>query len=210
MATIPQQSSFAPEPEPAWDVALLFPYQGGWDEEDYLALHTNQLVEFTDGCVEVLPMPTTSHQFIVQFLHATLLAFVESRKLGKVIFAPLRIRLRAGLFREPDVIFIARERYSQIGEKYWRGADLVMEVVSEDAESHDRDYVKKRRDYAEAGIQEYWIVDPQVERITVLVLDGKQYRVHGEFAPKEQASSVLLSGLTVDVSATFAAGKKLD
>jgi Uma2 family endonuclease len=210
MATIPQQSSFAPEPEPAWDVALLFPYQGGWDEEDYLALHTNQLVEFTDGYVEVLAMPTTSHQFIVQFLHATLLAFVESRKLGKVIFAPLRIRLRPRLFREPDVIFIARERFSQIGEKYWRGADLVMEVVSADAESHDRDYVKKRRDYAEGGIQEYWIVDPHIERITVLSLRDGQYQVAGEFGPGQQAESNLLSGFTADVSATFAAGTKLD
>src|SRR5438067_7650998 len=82
------------EPEPAWEIARLFPYQGEWSEEEYLALETNHLVEFTDGHVEVLPMPKTSHQLIVQYLSNQLLAFVSARNLGTVLFAPLRIRLR--------------------------------------------------------------------------------------------------------------------
>ena len=47
--------------EPAWQIATLFPNQGVWDEGDYLALTTNHLVEFSDGYIEVLPMPTMSH-----------------------------------------------------------------------------------------------------------------------------------------------------
>jgi Uma2 family endonuclease len=85
---------------------------------------------------------------------------------------------------------------------------LVIEVVSEDNESQKRDYQEKRADYAALGIPEYWIVDPQTERITVLTLQGKQYRLHGEFAPGEQATSVLLSGFSVDPSAVFEAGRK--
>ncbi|MCL4860269.1 MAG: hypothetical protein KJZ93_12715, partial [Caldilineaceae bacterium] len=50
--------------EPAWDVALLFPPQGAWSEADYLALETNRLVEFSHGRIEVLPMPSDSHQSI--------------------------------------------------------------------------------------------------------------------------------------------------
>jgi hypothetical protein len=45
--------------DPAWPVALLFPLQGDWTEEDYLALDTNRMVEFVDGCLEILPMPTS-------------------------------------------------------------------------------------------------------------------------------------------------------
>jgi Uma2 family endonuclease len=82
-----------------------------------------------------------------------------------------------------------------------------MEVVSEDAGSHKRDYQEKRADYAELGIPEYWIVDPQTERIQVLALEAGQYCVHGEFAPGEQATSRLLEGFTADVSAVFAAGR---
>ncbi|MFN3333532.1 MAG: Uma2 family endonuclease, partial [Caldilinea sp.] len=52
------------EAEPAWEVALLFPAQGAWSEEDYLYLDTNHLVEFSDGKIEVLPMPSDKHQAI--------------------------------------------------------------------------------------------------------------------------------------------------
>ena len=69
----------------AWDVARLFPAQGEWTESDYLNLtdETNCLVEFTDGRIEVLEMPTTSHQQIVLFLLEALRAFVKPRQLAK-------------------------------------------------------------------------------------------------------------------------------
>ena len=58
-------------PDIAWEVAPLLPERGEWREEDYLWLtnHTNRLVEFSDGYVEVLPMPTDEHQRIVLFLY---------------------------------------------------------------------------------------------------------------------------------------------
>ena len=82
-----------------------------------------------------------------------------------------------------------------------------MEVVSEGAENRKRDLETKRQEYAEAGISEYWIVDPQEQRITVLTLDGQTYRVHGEFVPGMQATSVLLPGFSVDVESVFAVAK---
>ena len=209
MATTPQQSSRSPEPEPAWDVALLFPSQGDWSENDYLALDTNQLVELVNGNLEVLPMPTIPHQLIVTFLFDILNKFVSERRLGSVLFAPLPMRIRDKTYREPDVIFFSKEQMIPPENHYLQGANLVIEIVSEDDESHKRDYIDKRSDYAQLGIPEYWIVDPQAERITVLGLDGKQYRLHGEFAPEQQATSVLLDGFAVDVSAVFAAGKSL-
>jgi Uma2 family endonuclease len=111
--------------------------------------------------------------------------------------------------REPDVIFISRERDLRPEDKRLAGADLVMEVVSPDDGSHERDYRKKRADYAARKISEYWIVDPQTERITVLALKGKQYRVHGEFAPGEHATSALLEGFDINVSAVFEAGRRV-
>jgi Uma2 family endonuclease len=80
-----------------------------------------------------------------------------------------------------------------------------MEVVSDDEESRERDLNKKRLDYAQGGIPEYWIVDPQEKQITVLVLDGESYATHGIFREGQQASSKLLSGFAVDVSAVFKA-----
>jgi Uma2 family endonuclease len=184
-------------------VAHLFPTQGNWSEEDYLALHTNRLAELSDGVLEVLPMPTTSHQLLVLYLYGLLLAFTAARDLGTALVAPLRVRLRRGKYREPDVLFMAKEHAGRIGEEFWDGADLVMEVVSDDPEDRRRDLVTKREEYAQAGIAEYWIIDPRDERITVLRLRGKRYVVHGEFAKGAVASSHLLPGFTVDVSEVF-------
>ena len=70
---------------------------------------------------------------------------------------------------------MSEEHRDRIGEEYWEGADLVMEVVSRDAESRKRDLLQKPLEYAEAGIQEYWIVDPRKSSIMVLTLQGKMY-----------------------------------
>jgi Uma2 family endonuclease len=196
-------------PEPAWEVALLFPSQGDWHESDYLALDTNRLVELVDGKLEVLPMPSILHQRTVDFLHKTLQRFVKNHRLGEVIFAPMPVRIRKDTLREPDVIFISRERHVKPEDKRLDGADLVMEVVSPDEGSQERDYSEKRADYAGRKISEYWIVDPQTERVTVLALKGKHYRVHGEFAPGQMATSVLLEGFGVEVSAVFEAGRQV-
>jgi Uma2 family endonuclease len=191
--------------EPAWEVARLFPDQGFWDESDYFALsERNRLVEFSDGVVEVLPMPTMYHQVILAFLYRTLLAFVEASDLGWVLFAPMKVRLRTGRFREPDLLFMLREHADRLGNLFWDGADLVMEVVSDQNRDHDLD--TKRREYAEAGIAEYWIVDPTERAITVLALEpgATVYSEHGRFVTGQRATSRLLPGFAVDVAATFA------
>jgi Uma2 family endonuclease len=190
--------------EPTWDIAQLFPAQGAWCEEEYLALNGNHLVELSNGRLEVLPMPTSLHQLIVAFLYESLSAFSRSHDLGVVLFAPLRVRLWAGKFREPDIVFMRREHADRAGDRFWKGADLVMEVVSGDEEDRRRDLVVKRQEYAKAGIGEYWIVDPRDERIIVLRLARKRYVVHGEFEKGSVASSHLLPGFTVDVTQTFA------
>ncbi len=188
--------------EPAWDLALMFPLQGGWSTEDYLRLDGGLLVEYTDGFIRVLPMPSLLHQWIVRFLFRMLDDFVNQRKLGEVLLAPLPIPLSSTKYREPDIMFLRPERIET-----WKGqpagADLVVEVVSEGQESWKRDYVEKREDYAAAGIAEYWIVDPQERKITVLTLTGKKYREHGIFVAGDDASSVLLAGFACRVSDVF-------
>jgi len=198
------RAAWLEEPEPAWDIARLFPAQGQWTETDYLALDTNRLVEFSHGVVDVLAMTTQTHQFIALFLYRALLAFVEARRLGEVLAAPLRVRLWPGKIRQPDVVFMHREHDDRRGELIWEGADLVMEVVSED---RDRDLIDKRREYARAGIPEYWIVDPRDRQISILRLDGDQYGVHGVFVPGERATSALLPGFSVEVERIFAAAR---
>jgi Uma2 family endonuclease len=189
--------------EPTWDVAQLFPTQGNWSESDYLALDTNRPVEFSHGFVEVLPMPKFLHQRILKFLFNALQAFVTARSLGDVYFMGVLVRLHAGKYREPDVMFMSAEHADRITDEYWEGADLVMEVVSSGNDDRRRDLKQKREEYAQAGIPEYWIVDPELGQITVLTLNDQTYVVHCEFKRGDQAASKLLPGFAVDVASAL-------
>ncbi|MCY3810273.1 MAG: Uma2 family endonuclease [Gammaproteobacteria bacterium] len=182
------------------------PPQGCWREHDYLWLtdHCNRLVEFADGCIEELPLPTDSHQSVLLFLYRLFDQLVRAEG-GVVLVAPLRLRVREGKFREPDLMLLRDASDSRRQDRYWLGADLVVEVVSPD--DPDRDYREKRADYAEAGIPEYWIVDPRYSSITVLTLDAGRYRDNGPFHPDEVAVSATLDRLVVAVAEVFEAGR---
>jgi len=197
MSSVPDSTSESPQV--TWDVATLFPLQGQWSETEYLNLTDDlmQLVELTDGHLEILEMPTTSHQQMVLKLVRQLTDFAEPRQLGTALMAPLRVQLRPGLFREPDVVFAMSSQ--RIQDDFWIGADLVMEVVSAGEKSRRRDLDQKRREYAEAGIAEYWIVDPLTYTISVLQLDGNHYVDAGVFAQGDRAVSRLLRGFSVSV-----------
>jgi Uma2 family endonuclease len=208
MSTVPTNSSY--EPQPVWELATLYPPQGTWTVDEYLALtdKTNRLIEFVDGGLEFLPMPTRIHQRIVKYLLFLLSAFVDERKLGEVLPGGIRVRTESGKFRIPDVIFLsAASETAWGGNQFFEGADLAVEVVSEDDDSHKRDYDTKLAEYAAAGIPEYWIVDPQEKRITVLALPAgaTTYVEHGVFRSGDVATSKLLADFAVDVEATFAA-----
>ncbi len=185
----------------------LLPPQGSWSDEAYLWLtdHGNRLIEFTDGHVQELPVPTSTHQAVLAFLYDLFRAYLKSRG-GVVMFAALRLRIRAGKFREPDLLLLRDRADHRYQDRYWLGADLVVEVVSPD--DPGRDLVEKRADYAEAGIAEYWIADPRDQTIRVLTLQDGAYVEHGVYVRGGAATSPLLAGFAVHVSAVFDAPKQ--
>ncbi len=184
---------------------MLLPEQGGWSESDFLALHTNRMAELVMGRLEVLPMPTWLHQLIVRFLVRAIEAQIGER--GAVLFAPLPVRLFPGTIREPDVLYVAPDHVPADARGYPRQVDLVMEVVSAGDEARRRDYEQKPTDYAQAGVAEYWIVDPERRMITVLGLNAPEFETLGEYREGESATGRYLPGLRVDVSAVMALEK---
>jgi Uma2 family endonuclease len=192
------------EPEYVWEVATLFPPQGDWSEEEYLDLtdHSNRRIEFNEGRLEFLPMPTLVHERLVRFLFLALYGFVEPRKLGDVFWNGIRVRIRPGKDRLPDVLFLHQDHLHLQHNRVWDGADLVMEVVSGDPKDRARDYDDKLADYAESEIAVYWIVDPERVVIVHQLQDGK-YFPHGQYTDGDEAISPLLPGFAIDVGALF-------
>ena len=190
-----------------WELLAEYPRQGEWLESSYLALETNRLIEFSDGMLEFLPMVTPLHQDLMMFLRDHLVTATQGRYSGRVYVAPLRVKVRSGRYREPDVIF-AKPEHVPDRRRPLVGAELVIEIVSGTASDRHRDFVTKREDYAASGIGEYWIVDPDLETITVLTLpqDATAYSVHGRFHNGQVANSALFPEFTIDVATCFAAG----
>lgn len=134
-----------------------------WADEDTLA-------EWVDGAVVMTSPASLRHQQLGDFLSAVLSAFVRLHGLGEVIAPPFQMKLlRSG--REPDILFIAREHLDRLTDTYLDGpADLVVEIIS--PESVERDRTVKFSEYQEAGIPEYWLLDPNTEGAEFYRLSG--------------------------------------
>ena len=130
--------------------------------EAYVALASeSRIVEWVGGeVVEHVP-PTTRHQKMALFLARLLATFVERGGLGEVFIAPYAMRLGPqGPVREPDVLFVAQAHAERVKPDGLEGpADLVIEILSQDSVARDR--VDKFYEYEEAGVAEYWVIDPR-------------------------------------------------
>jgi Uma2 family endonuclease len=182
----------------AVEVAQLWPPQGEWTEEEYFALpDTNRIVELSEGELIIPPLPTHTHQIVVGNLYRSLHSLVTGRNLGIVQMAPLPVRLWPEKIREPDVLFVSREHFDRIEEQVCGVPDLIMEVISASTSKTDR--VEKFAEYARAGVEEYWIVDPEREVVEVYVLRKGAYEPLGLWKSGQRARSKILEGFEISV-----------
>lgn len=187
-------------------VALPIPKTKVWSEDEYLDLPGGQLIEFDHGSIEVLPMPSMLHQKVVNRLVRALEDFVDARGLGDVLAAPFPVKVGTDKYREPDVIFRRSDsvELDERATKFWDQVELVVEVLSEGSKNRARDLVTKRREYAEAHIAEYWIVDLDSNEMIVLTLQGSDYIEAGRYRMGETARSVVLPSFAVAVETVIA------
>jgi Uma2 family endonuclease len=127
--------------------------------EEFLDWHPDYgLAEWVDGEAILMPPPSLRHQDVIRFLLTLMSWFVESRDAGKIYASPVQMKL-AHSGREPDILFVAAEHKSRLRNNYVDGpADLAVEVISPDSRSRDR--IEKFREYEQAGVREYWVIDP--------------------------------------------------
>ncbi len=151
-------------------------YLPGWTEERYLQeAPENAFWEFVHGEVVVHSPVRAEHQRLVFFLARVLAAFLERRRLGEVLLGPAGLRLGPGLIREPDIFVLApedavRARGFPVEARPW----LVVEVVSPSTRRLDLEV--KPREYADAGIPEYWAVDSEERVLYQHLLERGAYR----------------------------------
>jgi Uma2 family endonuclease len=129
---------------------------------EYLAWEDEStLVEWKDGEIITYMPPTDRHQDVAGFLFGLLKDFVRLLQVGVVRVAPFEVKLWPdGPSREPDILFISRDRLGQLTpQRFEGGPDLVVEIVSTSSARADR--VEKLIEYEQAGVREYWLIDPR-------------------------------------------------
>jgi Uma2 family endonuclease len=146
-----------------------------WTYEDYLDFPDDgKRYEIVDGEVHVTPAPLFRHQDIVLFVARKVADHLDRHGGGRVFIAPADVILSPTDVVQPDVLFVAGADIHRITPANLQGPPtLAVEVLSDPR--HDR--VRKRRLYAHFGVPEYWLVDPDGERVEVYRLAG------GELVP---------------------------
>jgi len=169
---------------------------------DYEKLPEGSPYQLIGGELVMTPAPTPYHQIITGNIFFELMKFVKAQGAGTVLNSPIDVYLAETEGFQPDVIFIAQERLSIIGQKKIEAApDLVVEVLSPSTAYYDLRH--KMRLYESSGVREYWIVDPEEKSIEVYENAGGEFKLFNKAREKGVAASKLLPGFEVGLDVVF-------
>lgn len=175
---------------------------------DVLAWDEKERAELIDGEVFLMAPLRRVHQEVLTELTRQLANFMEGKKC-RVYPAPFAVRLFAqegdapkdvDTMVEPDISVVCD--LSKLDDYGCKGApDLVVEILSPSSLRHDR--LVKLNLYQQAGVREYWIVDPKNQSVQVFLLDGGLLRIREEYGPKDIAKVNVLDGCFIELSRVF-------
>jgi Uma2 family endonuclease len=171
------------------------PEQGHWTYADYAALPDDgRHYEVMDGVLLMSPSPSPAHQSVVNWIAFYLTQYVLLTDLGRVFSAPLDVELAPNKVVQPDVLVLLNKNLNKVTASRIVGApDLVVEVRSPGTAAYDR--LNKLGVYAQEGVQEYWMVNPDMQTIEILVLQNGIYVSRGVLRGKNGVSSQVVPGI---------------
>ncbi len=159
-------------------------------------------VEIHDGDLVMSPSPhVVRHQITADRIADLLKSWARPRRAGVVVLSPADVVLSPRRVVQPDVFFVARDRRDILGAAVMGAPDLVVEVLSPSTAEIDR--TLKRTYYEDAGVAEYWLVDPTAQTVEILALGASGYATFSRGGAGETAASRLMDGLAVDVDDLF-------
>ncbi len=176
---------------------------------DVLTWDENDRIELIDGEAYMMAPPSSIHQKISMAIAAQLYNFLEGKKC-EVYPAPFAVRLfeqdgdrpyDVDTMVEPDISVICDK--SKIDKCGCKGApDLIVEILSPSTRRHDR--IVKLGLYQQAGVREYWIVNPDEKTVQVLLLEDGKLLPREEYGRDGVAKVNVLNGCFIELSKVFA------
>ena len=173
--------------------------------DEFLALgETDGKWELDDGVLYIMASGTPDHQFLMHQFGRRLDDYLDGFEQPPAHFYhEMTTILSRELQRapEPDVVIVRDGRLGILEGMWVEGApDIMMEILSTD---RNRDLVRKRQIYAEAGVLEYWTMDPRNDTVTVLELHDGEYVERDVLSADDTLTTPLLPGLSIPLGEIF-------
>jgi Uma2 family endonuclease len=170
------------------DTPLVSPSElGPYRRQDYEALPDEPRCELIRGRFYLSPAPSLLHQIIVLLLGRHFVDIAEAAG-GLAAVAPLDVPLASHSIVQPDLVYVTAARRQIVGHRLEGVPDLLIEILSPSTTRRDRG--EKLALYAESGVPEYWIVDPEARQIEFLVNERGRFVVMVPSGPRYQSSGI--------------------
>lgn len=169
---------------------------------DLMALPAETRAELIGGEIYMAPAPSLLHQETAARILVAVLGHVRERRLGRVLPAPLDVELGTGDVVQPDLVYVRTGSPITHPDRVRGAPDLVVEIVS--PSNPERDRIIKRQLYERNGVQEYWVVEPELQAIEVLRLDGDAFAPAGFFTAGATLQTRMMPGLEIAIDDLFA------
>ncbi|MCL2063812.1 MAG: Uma2 family endonuclease [Candidatus Cloacimonetes bacterium] len=171
--------------------------------QDYLSWDEDVRYELIDGVAYALAAPLQIHQIIHREVSYNITGFLKGKKC-MLLYAPSSVKLNASELNdtvfEPD-LFVVCDRSKLDGRTYNGVPDLIIEITSPSTARIDKVY--KFHKYLQAGVKEYWIIEPDIGSISVFVLENNNYTAF-VYENTDKVPSKVLDGLVINMAEVFA------
>ncbi|HEU5141094.1 MAG TPA: Uma2 family endonuclease [Bacillales bacterium] len=170
--------------------------------DDYVKLPDDgKRYEIDDGALYVMePAPRIQHQELLVSLSAHLKTHCHPE--GKVLISPVDIKFAEKNVKQPDLVFVSKERKDIVKEKAVEGSpDLLVEILS--PSTGKRDKKEKKETYERFGVKEYWILDPYYEVLEQFILRDGRYDLDEVYQLEDTITSPHFSCIQIRLGDLF-------
>ena len=148
------------------------------------------------------PSPRRDHQNILLNLATELRVYLRDHPLGKLYAAPSDVLFTDDRILNPDLYFVREDRCGILTDYGASGApDLLVGILS--PSTARRDVGRKRENYAESGVEEFWVVSPKTQTVEVYRLREKAVEPVAVLATGETLTSALFPGWSLPAADGF-------
>lgn len=192
----------SPELPESYVREALADYKRHYTYADYIKWDDDTRWELINGIPYKISAPSRQHQEISIRLSSALFNFLKGKHC-KVYSAPFDVRLNPDTLDDtvvqPDIVVICD--HSKLDDAGCKGVpDMVIEILSPSTSRYDR--TTKFNRYREAGVREYWIVDPETKTLAVHILKGSDYITHG-YTDLDTTPVHVLDGCKINLGEVF-------